>query len=141
MTYPVDSFHAAASVLVGHGHIKQRLMKAFEDHLDALGTVRARESVEITANRADHVKAIHFEDGQEVQADQLLLELNADEEHALLAEAAALRDDRAVRHKQVSDMFKQDLISRRELDNAQALLAAAEARVIGLEAAIAADGI
>ena len=36
MTYPVDSFHAAASVLVGHGHIKQRLMRAFEDHLDAI---------------------------------------------------------------------------------------------------------
>ena len=36
MTYPVDSFHAAASVLVGHGHIKQRLMRAFEDHLDAV---------------------------------------------------------------------------------------------------------
>lgn len=36
MSYPVDSFHAAAAVLVGHGHIKQRLMKAFEDHLDAI---------------------------------------------------------------------------------------------------------
>lgn len=36
MTYPVDSFHAAASVLVGHGHIKQRLMKAYEDYLDAV---------------------------------------------------------------------------------------------------------
>ena len=36
MSYPVDSFHAAASVLVGHGHIKQRLMKAFEEHLDAI---------------------------------------------------------------------------------------------------------
>ncbi|MGI9201596.1 MAG: hypothetical protein ACR2QL_11090 [Woeseiaceae bacterium] len=36
MTYPVDNFHAAASVLVGHGHIKQRLMRAFEDHLDAI---------------------------------------------------------------------------------------------------------
>ena len=36
MSYPVDSFHAAASVLVGHGHIKQRLMKAFEDYLDAI---------------------------------------------------------------------------------------------------------
>ena len=36
MSYPVDSFHAAAAVLVGHGHIKQRLMKAFEEHLDAI---------------------------------------------------------------------------------------------------------
>lgn len=108
-----------------------------EDNLDALGTVRARESVEITTNRADHVKAIHFEDGQEVEAGQLLLELNAAEEQALLQEAAALRDDRLVRHKQVIELFDQELISQRELDNAQALLAAAEARVVGLQAAIA----
>lgn len=36
MSYPVDSFHAAVSVLVGHGHIKQRLMKAYEEHLEAI---------------------------------------------------------------------------------------------------------
>jgi hypothetical protein len=29
----VDRFHAALIVLVGHGHIKQRLIKAFEDNL------------------------------------------------------------------------------------------------------------
>lgn len=34
MSYPVDSFHAAASVLVGHGNIKQRLIKAFDEYLD-----------------------------------------------------------------------------------------------------------
>jgi hypothetical protein len=45
MSYPVDSFHAAASVLVGHGHIKQRLMKAFEEHLDAI------DEDEVPANR------------------------------------------------------------------------------------------
>jgi hypothetical protein len=32
----MDSFHAAVSVLVGHGHIKQRLMKAYEEHLEAI---------------------------------------------------------------------------------------------------------
>lgn len=36
MSHPVDSFHAAVSVLVSHGHIKQRLMKAYEEHLDAI---------------------------------------------------------------------------------------------------------
>ena len=36
MSYPVNSFHAAVSVLAGHGHIKQRLMKAYEDYLDAI---------------------------------------------------------------------------------------------------------
>lgn len=29
----VDRFHAALTVLAGHGHIKQRLMKAFQDNL------------------------------------------------------------------------------------------------------------
>ena len=33
MSYHVDRFFAAVSVLAGHGHIKQRLIKAFEDNL------------------------------------------------------------------------------------------------------------
>jgi len=33
MTNHVDRFHAALSVLAGHGHIKQRLVRAFEDYL------------------------------------------------------------------------------------------------------------
>jgi membrane fusion protein (multidrug efflux system) len=109
----------------------------FEDTLEALGTAHARESVEIAANRADHVHKIHFQDGEEVAAGQLLVELHAEEEQALLAEASALRDDQAVRHQQIAELFEQDLSSRRDLDNATALKAAAEARVIALQAAIA----
>jgi len=33
MSYHVDRFFAAVSVLAGHGHIKQRLIKAYEDNL------------------------------------------------------------------------------------------------------------
>ena len=33
MTDHVERFHAALIVLAGHGHIKQRLIKAFEEHL------------------------------------------------------------------------------------------------------------
>lgn len=33
MTNHVDRFHAALTVLAGHGHIKQRLIKAYEDNL------------------------------------------------------------------------------------------------------------
>lgn len=33
MTDHVDRFHAALLVLAGHGHVKQRLIKAFEEHL------------------------------------------------------------------------------------------------------------
>jgi hypothetical protein len=33
MSYHVDRFFTAVSVLAGHGHIKQRLIKAFEESL------------------------------------------------------------------------------------------------------------
>lgn len=33
MTDHVDRFYAALLVLAGHGHVKQRLIRAFEDHL------------------------------------------------------------------------------------------------------------
>jgi hypothetical protein len=33
MTDPLDRFHAALTVLAGHGHIKQRLIKAYEENL------------------------------------------------------------------------------------------------------------
>jgi len=36
MSHPVDRFYAAVSVLAGHEQIKQRLMKAFEDNLEAI---------------------------------------------------------------------------------------------------------
>lgn len=38
MSYQVERFYAAVSVLASHGHIKQRLMKAYEDHLDDIST-------------------------------------------------------------------------------------------------------
>jgi len=34
MTYHVDRFYAAVSVLAGDGHVKQRLMRAYQENLD-----------------------------------------------------------------------------------------------------------
>jgi hypothetical protein len=36
MPYHVDNFFTAVSVLAGHGHIKQRLISAYEDHLEII---------------------------------------------------------------------------------------------------------
>jgi len=36
MSYQVDRFYAAVLVLAGHGHIKQRLKRAFEENLAAI---------------------------------------------------------------------------------------------------------
>jgi hypothetical protein len=36
MSYHVDNFFSAVSVLAGHGHIKQRLISAYEDNLESI---------------------------------------------------------------------------------------------------------
>ena len=36
MSYHVDNFFTAVLVLVGHGHIKQRLISAYDDNLDSI---------------------------------------------------------------------------------------------------------
>jgi membrane fusion protein (multidrug efflux system) len=108
----------------------------FVDSLEALGTVSANESVTITANRADHISALHFDDGQQVAKGDLLAEMNVKEEKAQLAEATAVRDDRKANCARVADLFAGQLTSEREYQAAKALLAASEARVLGLQAAI-----
>lgn len=108
----------------------------FHDTLEALGTVFANESVELTAAASDHITQLHFDDGAQVQAGDLLLVLESAEERAQLAEAASLRDDRKVNLDSAEELFAQDMISERELDVARTALAAAEARVTSLQAAI-----
>lgn len=107
------------------------------DTLQALGTVRANESVSITPNRADHIAVLHFEDGQVVRKGDLLVEMHASEEKAQLKEATAVRDDRRLSFRSAKELFDKNLTSGRDHDSAKALLEAAEARVSGLEAAIA----
>ncbi len=108
----------------------------FIDTLEALGTVIANESVAIMANRADYVAAIHFQDGQRIKAGDLLVELNAEEEKALLQEAVAMRNDLKSNHQRLKELFEQNMTSAREFEEAKAKLAASEARVVSLEAAI-----
>ena len=59
----------------------------FADRIEALGTLRANETVRLTAPVADTITAIHFEDGQRVEVGHVLVEMTNAEERALLSEA------------------------------------------------------
>lgn len=62
----------------------------FADEIEALGTTKANESVNITADRSEKIIAIHFEDGQEVKHGDLLVTLDKSEEEAELRAAYAV---------------------------------------------------
>lgn len=61
----------------------------FADSVEALGTTKANETIVITADTAEKVTAIHFEDGQSVKQGDLLITLDKGEEEAALNAALA----------------------------------------------------
>ena len=56
------------------------VLKEISDIVEALGTARANESVNISSNITEKIKQINFEDGQMVKARQTLVVLDQDEE-------------------------------------------------------------
>ncbi len=54
MSYHVDRFYAAVSVLAGHGHIKQRLIKAYEDNLGEISEDELPGSLKKTFSNLKH---------------------------------------------------------------------------------------
>ena len=54
MTNHVDRFHAAITILAGHGHIKQRLIKAYEDNLGEISEDELPKSVAKTFSELRH---------------------------------------------------------------------------------------
>lgn len=108
----------------------------FSSTLSALGTAIANESVRLTANRSDLVKAIHFSDGQHVEKGALLVEMKTSEEQSRLVEAKALLSEREAAHRRAVDLQKQGISPASEVQAALAQMHAAQARVTTLEVTI-----
>lgn len=118
------------------------------DTVEALGTLRANESAHLTATTTDTITEIRFNDGQRVQAGQVLVVLNNREQLAERAEARASADEARRQYDRVQDLAKRGTASaalldqrRRELDTALARLEAAEARVRDRQIVAPFDGV
>ncbi len=122
----------AASVAVARPQIKP-----FAQAVEALGTVRANESVDITAKVTDRVVAIHFEEGQHVRKGQLLVELDSAEARAELAAAEAALSESRSQFKRSEELYRTQALSEAQRDQLQATLLANEARVAAARARLA----
>lgn len=109
----------------------------WSDELTALGTAKARESVDITASVTQTVASVDFDSGQYVKRGQGLVTLTQGEQSAGVAEAqASLRDAEQLyeRNRRLAD---QQLIARSELETQRTALEAARARVAVQRATVA----
>ncbi|WP_373506544.1 efflux RND transporter periplasmic adaptor subunit [Thiocapsa sp.] len=106
------------------------------ERVEALGTLKANESVNITANVTETISAIHFDDGQRVNEGDILVELTSVEQHALLDEAQVRVDEAERQYERVKTLVAQRAASesllderKRDLDTARAVLVAIESRL------------
>jgi membrane fusion protein (multidrug efflux system) len=108
----------------------------FEDRIEALGTLKANESVALTALVTETISALYFDDGERVAQGQLLAEMTSVEEHAQLEEARALLAEAQRQYGRVQSLATQGTAAksllderRRESETARARLNAIESRL------------
>ena len=104
------------------------------DEVEALGTTRAREAVEITPRISSVITAIRFREGQSVEAGQVLVELDNAEERAALAEAEARVIDSRAQFRRASELLDTATVSESQVQQLEATMNADEARLRAAEA-------
>ncbi len=103
------------------------------DRVEALGTLRANETVEITSSVTDLITAIHFGDGQIVEEGDILAEMTSAEEHAQLEEEVSRREEALKRYERVVTLIARGAVSQAQLDERERELETAEARLRAVE--------
>ncbi|HKK03893.1 MAG TPA: efflux RND transporter periplasmic adaptor subunit [Gammaproteobacteria bacterium] len=104
------------------------------DEVEALGTTRAREAVEITPRISSVITAIRFREGQSVEAGQVLVELDNAEERAALAEAEARVIDSRAQFRRARELLDTATVSESQVQQLEATMNADEARLRAAEA-------
>ena len=101
----------------------------FAQQIEALGTAEANESIEVTAEVSGLVTAIRFDEGQKVNAGDVLLTLEDSEARANLAETTAAMVESRSQYQRSKELFATRAVSQSSLEQLAAMVQANEARV------------
>ena len=115
---------AAPGVIVARAEIRSFPLSA-----EALGNARANESVDIRPKITATLTEILFEEGQDVQAGDVLVKLDNLEQVADLAAAKAALVDSEASYNRSSELFKNNVVSKSQLLQDEARKIADEAMV------------
>jgi membrane fusion protein (multidrug efflux system) len=104
-------------------------VEMWRPRLKSVGSLVAVEGTEVAGEGSGIVTAIHFDSADRVKRGALLVELDRRVDEAQLAEAEANRRLASIRLERLRDLFERKAVARSEVDEAQAGLDAAEARI------------
>jgi membrane fusion protein (multidrug efflux system) len=105
--------------------------------IEAVGTTQANESVQVTSKASNTVTAIRFNEGDEVQAGAVLVEMDDAQAQAALAEAEASLARSRSQFDRSKDLESRQAISVADLEQLEASLKGDQARVAAAKARLA----
>jgi membrane fusion protein (multidrug efflux system) len=109
----------------------------FADRIEALGTLLANESVDLTATVTETISAIHFNDGDRVEKDQVLVEMTNREQHAQMEEARATTNEAYRQYQRIKPLAAEGTAAASLLDERQRQWETARARLAAIESRLA----
>ncbi|WP_246837670.1 efflux RND transporter periplasmic adaptor subunit [Salinicola sp. MH3R3-1] len=109
----------------------------WQDPVEALGTLRADESVTLSSTLTATVRAFNFEDGDHVDAGQWLVQLDDDQAQAELRAAQALLGQRQSALDRAQQMQDRNLGIRATLEDNAAQVRQSEAEIDAIRAHLA----
>jgi membrane fusion protein (multidrug efflux system) len=110
--------------------------KAIVDEVEALGTLRANESVDLTATVTELVTVINFKDGERVKKGEVLVEMDTSEEVAEYAEEQSRLNEARRQVKRLEPLTKKGAASQSILDERQREFETAKARMQAIQSRI-----
>lgn len=108
----------------------------FADKIEAIGTLRANETVSLRASVTETVTEVTFEDGQRVEKGDVLVEMTSAEENAMLEEAESSYKEAVLQFDRVKPLADKGTATgslldqrRREMETAKARLEAVKSQI------------
>lgn len=105
----------------------------FTDRIEALGTLKANESITLTATVTDTITAVNFTDGQRVIKGDILIEMTNTEESANLAQERSTLAEARKQLERVKTLAAQGNASKSLLDQRQRDVETAQARIAAIQ--------
>ena len=110
--------------------------KSFFDEVEALGTLKANESVDVTSTVTERVTDVFFEDNQSDKKGDVLLKMDSAEEFAELAEQKSFLAEAQRQVNRLSPLVRQGAASASTLDERKREVLGAKARIDAIQSRI-----
>ncbi|MFT6550205.1 MAG: membrane fusion protein (multidrug efflux system) [Zhongshania marina] len=108
-----------------------------QNRVQALGTLLAKESINISSNVTEKITALHFDDGDKVKAGQPLITLQQDEEAAQLSSARADLAEQERELARLKGLIAKQSAAQTEYDQRQTAKLRAESKIAEIQALLA----